>query len=75
MPLDWIESNPNALDSNESNRNELEWTGLSAVYWMLFCHGVVEFLIVGFLQSRFQLSISLLHDSNRQAIDFILLSA
>ena len=50
MPMDWIESNPNALDSNESNRIELEWTGLSAVHWMLLCHGLVEFPIIGFLQ-------------------------
>ena len=50
MRLDWIESNLNGLDSNESNRTELEWTGLSAVHWMLFCHGLVEFPIAGFLQ-------------------------
>ena len=52
MPLDWIESDPNALDSNESNRDEFEWTGLNAVHWMLFCHGLVEFPIVGFLRGE-----------------------
>ena len=50
MPLDWIESHPIELDSIESNQVELEWTGLSAVHWMLFCHGLGEFPIVGFLQ-------------------------
>ena len=39
---------PIELDSIESNQIELEWTGLSAVHWMLFCHGLGEFPIVGF---------------------------
>ena len=50
MPSDWIEFHPIELDSIESNQNELEWTGLSAVHWMLFCHGLGEFPSVGFLQ-------------------------
>ena len=50
MPLDWIEFHPIGLDSIESNQIELEWTGLSAVHWMLFCHGLGEFPIVGFLR-------------------------
>ena len=50
MPLDWIEFHPIGLDSIESNQIELERTGLSAVHWMLFCHGLGEFPIVGFLR-------------------------
>ena len=46
--LDCIPSD--RMDSIESNQNELEWTGLSAVHWMLFYHGLGEFPIVGFLQ-------------------------
>ena len=56
MPLDWIEFHPIALDSIESNPIELEWAGLSAVHWMLFCHGLGEFPIVGFL--RFEIRTS-----------------
>ena len=45
MPLDWIEFHPIGLDSIESNQIELERTGLSAVHWMLFCHGFLRFEI------------------------------
>ena len=50
IELDWIEFDSTALDSNESDRIELEWSGLSAVHWMLFCHGLVEFPIAEFRQ-------------------------
>ena len=50
MPLDWIESNSIALDSNESSWTELEWAELSAVHWMLLKHGLDEFPTVGFLE-------------------------
>ena len=50
MSFDWIEFHPIGLDSIESNQIKLERTGLSAVHWMLFHHGLGEFLIVGFLR-------------------------
>ena len=53
---DWIEFDSTALDSNESDRIELEWIGLSAVHWMLFCHGLVEFPIAEFHQVEIPIS-------------------